>query len=172
MFDLDGMVKGQIWPNKKIRSIWFPIGWFSIPSLWDQWQVSFKAFKMINPYWILKEESKVKYDFIKRYAAHDFLQVGLTFQTCRSNNKWFLDPLKMVNSCLTLKEGSRGQIWSNEKIHSTWYSIGWFNILSLWGQKQVSFRPFKDGWPPFDIEAGMKSQICPHPKHMLSYRLV
>ena len=36
----------------------------------------------------LKEQSKVKSDIVKRFAAHNFLKVDCTLQTSRTNNKW------------------------------------------------------------------------------------
>ena len=40
-----------------------------------------------SPHLTLKEGSKVKSDNIRRFAAHDFLYVGFTLQTSRTNNK-------------------------------------------------------------------------------------
>ena len=45
------------------------------------------TFKFGYPHLTLKEGSKVKSDHIKRFTAHDFLQVGLPSQTSRTNNK-------------------------------------------------------------------------------------
>ena len=54
----------------------------------------------------LKEGPKVKSDHIKRFPAHDFLQVGLPSQTSRTNNKRVLSTFKFGYLRLTLKAGS------------------------------------------------------------------
>ena len=41
------------------------------------------------------EGSKVKSDHIKRFAAHDFLWVGFTLQTSRTNNKGDITTFKV-----------------------------------------------------------------------------
>ena len=43
--------------------------------------------KRINHHLTLKEEPKVKSDHIKRFLAHDFLQVGVTLQTSRNTSE-------------------------------------------------------------------------------------
>ena len=45
------------------------------------------TFKFYCPCFTLKDGSKVKSDHIRRFAAHDFLEVGFTLQTSRTNNK-------------------------------------------------------------------------------------
>ena len=45
------------------------------------------TFKFAYPCLTLKEGPKVKSDHIRRFAAHDFLLVGFTLQTSRTNNK-------------------------------------------------------------------------------------
>ena len=59
------------------------------------------------PHLTLKEGPKVKSDHIKRFLAHDFLQVDLTLQTSRTNNKRVISTFKFWYPCLTLKEGSK-----------------------------------------------------------------
>ena len=49
------------------------------------------------PCFTLKEGSKVKSDYIKRFPAHDFLQVGFTCQTSRTNNKGDIGTFKVCS---------------------------------------------------------------------------
>ena len=44
-------------------------------------------FKFDYPRLTLKEGPKIKSDHIRRFPAHDFLQVGFTLQTSKTNNK-------------------------------------------------------------------------------------
>ena len=60
----------------------------------------------INYHLTLKEEPKVKSGRIKRFPAHDFLQVGLPSQTCTTNSKRVMSTFKFGYPCLTLNEGS------------------------------------------------------------------
>ena len=54
----------------------------------------------------LKEKPKVKSDHVKRFLAHDFLQVGVTLQTSRNTNKQDINT-NFGNPHLTLKEGPK-----------------------------------------------------------------
>ena len=63
------------------------------------------TFKFGSPHLTLKEGPKVKSDHIKRFSAHDFLQVGFTLQTSRINNKRVISTFKFGYPHLTLKEG-------------------------------------------------------------------
>ena len=54
----------------------------------------------------LKEGQKVKSDHIRRFLAHDFLQVGFTLQTSRTN-KPVISTLNFEYPHLTLKEGPK-----------------------------------------------------------------
>ena len=45
------------------------------------------TFKFDCPRLTLKEGPKVKSDHTRRFLAHDFIQVGFTLQTSRTNNK-------------------------------------------------------------------------------------
>ena len=53
------------------------------------------TFKFGYPRLTLKEGSKVKSAHIKRFPAHDFLQVGFTFQTSRTNDKGDIGTFKV-----------------------------------------------------------------------------
>ena len=55
----------------------------------------------------LKEGPRVKSDHIKRFPAHDFLEVGFTLQTSGTNNKRAISTFKFGYPHLTLKEGSK-----------------------------------------------------------------
>ena len=65
------------------------------------------TFKFGCPHLTLKEGSKVKSDHIRRFAAHDFLYVGLPSQTSRIDNKRVISTFKFGYPRLTLKEGSK-----------------------------------------------------------------
>ena len=60
--------------------------------------------KPVNHRLTLKEGPKVKSD-IRRFPAHNILQVGFTLQTSRTNNKRVINPFKFGCPLLTLKEG-------------------------------------------------------------------
>ena len=47
---------------------------------------------------ILKEGLKVKFYRIKKFVGHDFLQVALTSQTSRTNNKRVLGPFDGITA--------------------------------------------------------------------------
>ena len=53
---------------------------------------------------------KVKSDETRKLPAHDYLWVGLTFQTSRTNNKQIISTFKFGYPHSTLKEGAHGQI--------------------------------------------------------------
>ena len=57
-----------------------------------------------NHYLTLNEGPKVKSD-IRRFPAHNILQVGFTLQTSRINNKQVINTFKFGCPRLTLKEG-------------------------------------------------------------------
>ena len=63
--------------------------------------------KPVNHHLTLKEGPKVKSENIRRFPAHDILQVGLTLQTSRINNKRVISTFKFDCPRLTLKEGSK-----------------------------------------------------------------
>ena len=67
------------------------------------------TFKFGYPRLTLKEGSKVKSDHIKRFLAHEFLSVGFTLQTSRTNNKQviLISTFKFGYPRLTLKEGPK-----------------------------------------------------------------
>ena len=46
-------------------------------------------------------------DHIKRFPAHDFLEVGFTYQTSMAKNKQFVGTFKFCPPRLTLKEGTK-----------------------------------------------------------------
>ena len=60
--------------------------------------------KPVNHRLTLKEGPKVKSD-IRRFPAHNILQVGFTLQISRINNKQVINPFKFGCPRLTLKEG-------------------------------------------------------------------
>ena len=60
--------------------------------------------KLVNHRLTLKEGRKVKSD-IKRFPAHNILQVGFTLQTSRMNNKRVINNFKFGYPRMTLKEG-------------------------------------------------------------------
>ena len=55
-----------------------------------------------NPHLTLKET-----DHTERFPAHDFLDFGLPFQSCRTNNKRVISTFKFGYPRLTLMEGPR-----------------------------------------------------------------
>ena len=65
--------------------------------------------KPVNHHLTLKEESKVKSDNIRRFPAHDMLQVGFILQTSRINNERVIRTFKFGWSRLTLKEGLKAK---------------------------------------------------------------
>ena len=63
------------------------------------------TFKLGHRRLTLNEGSKVKSDHSKRFPAHEFLQVGYTFQTSRTNNKQDIGTFKFGYPRLTLNKG-------------------------------------------------------------------
>ena len=63
--------------------------------------------KPVNHHLTLKDLPKVKSTNIKRFQAHNFLQVDFTLQTSRTNNKQVTSTFKFGYTHLTLKEGPR-----------------------------------------------------------------
>ena len=63
--------------------------------------------KPVNHHWTLKEGPKVKSSNIRRFPAHNFLQVGFTLQTSMTNNKQVISTFKFGYTRLTLKVGPR-----------------------------------------------------------------
>ena len=59
------------------------------------------------PHLTLKEGPKVKSNHIKRFPAHNFLNVGFTLQTSMTNNRHVISTFKLGCPHLTLKEGSK-----------------------------------------------------------------
>ena len=55
----------------------------------------------------LQEGPKVKSDHIRRFLAHDFLEVYLALQTSRTNNKRVMSTFKFGYPRLTLAEGPK-----------------------------------------------------------------
>ena len=66
--------------------------------------------KPVNHRLTLKEGPKVKSDMIiRRFPAHDILQVGFTLQTSGINNKQVISTLSSLSS-FDLEGGARDQI--------------------------------------------------------------
>ena len=63
--------------------------------------------KPVNHHLTLKEGPKVKSEHIRRFPAHDILQVGLALQTSRINNKRVISTFNFGCPRLTLKEGPK-----------------------------------------------------------------
>ena len=61
------------------------------------------TFKLGYPYLNFKREPKVKSDHIRRLPAHDFLEVGFTCQTSKTNNKGGTSIFKFNYPHMTLK---------------------------------------------------------------------
>ena len=87
---------------------------------------------MLDPCLTLKEGSKNKSDPIKRFAGHEFLYVGLTSQTSRTNNRRIFGPfgwnhfLYGTLGCLmTLNKEPQGQIF--RYIKETYISVQHIN---------------------------------------------
>ena len=83
----------------------FPTGWFTFHTSKTNNKQVISTFKFGCPCLTFKEELKVKFDQIRKFPAHDFLQVGLTLQTSRNNNKPVINTFKFGNPQLTLNEG-------------------------------------------------------------------
>ena len=69
--------------------------------------------KPVNHRLTLKEGPKVKSD-IRRFPAHNILQMGCTLQTSRINNKRVINPFKFGCPRLTLKEGLKSNLTTSE----------------------------------------------------------
>ena len=60
--------------------------------------------KPVNHHLTLKEGPNVKSDNMRRFLAHDILQVGITLQISRINNKRVISTFKFGCPRVTLKE--------------------------------------------------------------------
>ena len=60
--------------------------------------------KPVNYRLAFKEGPKAKSDHVRRLTAHDFLLVGVTLKTSRTNNKQVIGTFKFRSHHLTLKE--------------------------------------------------------------------
>ena len=65
--------------------------------------------KPMNHRLTLKEGQKVTSDNIRKFPAHDILQVGFTLQTSKMNKKQVIDTFMCGSARLTLKEGLKVQ---------------------------------------------------------------
>ena len=62
--------------------------------------------KLVNHRLTMREGPKVK-SYIRRFPAHDIIQVGFTLLTSRINNRRDISTFKIGCARLTLKEGSK-----------------------------------------------------------------
>ena len=65
------------------------------------------TFKFGYPRLTLKKSQKVKSDHTRRFRTHDFLYVGLPYQTSRTNNKRVISTFKFGYRRLTMKKESK-----------------------------------------------------------------
>ena len=93
----------------------------------------------VNHRLTLKEEPKVKSNNIRRYPAHDILQVGFTLQTSRINNKRVISTFKFGCPHLNLKEGL--------KVNSD--HIRRFPVSDLWVPEPWIFTRIKNHIPEY-----------------------
>ena len=63
--------------------------------------------KVSEPPFDLERGAKVKSNNIRRFPAHDFLWVGFTLQTSRTNNKRVISTFKFGYPRLILREGPK-----------------------------------------------------------------
>ena len=66
--------------------------------------------KPVNHHLTLNEGPKVKSEHIRRFPAHDFLEVGFTLQTSRTNNKQVISTFKFGYPRLTLRRDPRSNL--------------------------------------------------------------
>ena len=66
-----------------------------------------KSPKPVNHHLTLKEGPKVKSDSIRRFPAHDILQVVFKLPTSKTSNKRVISTFRFCYLRLTLKEGPK-----------------------------------------------------------------
>ena len=66
--------------------------------------------KKPNHHVTLKEGPKAKLEHIRRFPDHDFLYIGFTLQTSRTNNKQVISTFKFGCPRFTLKNGPQVKV--------------------------------------------------------------
>ena len=129
--------------------------------------------KPVNHHLTLKEGPKVKSDNIRRFPAHDILQVGFTLQTSRINNKWHISILRLAVLLWPWRRGSRSNLTSKDsqpmisyKLVSHYKPLGLIisNLQALFSLA-VLVWPWRRG-PRSNLTTSEDSQP------MISYKLV
>ena len=122
----------------------------------------------------MKQRPKVKSDHTKRFPAHDFILVGLPFQTSRTNNKRVITTFKFCYPRLTLKEMPKVESNHTRRFRADdFVYVGLPSQTSRTNNKRV-ITTCKVGYPRFTLkEARRSNPITPRDSQcMISYRLV
>ena len=92
----------------------------------------------------------MKSDHIKRFPAHDFLRVGFTLQTSRTNNKRVISTFKFGYHHVTLKEGPKVKSKIpkvKSKIPSPWHGGGIANAKPKYPPDASGGYNYPKTWP-------------------------
>ena len=104
----------------------------------------------------LKEGPKVKSNNIRRFPAHDFLQVGVTLQTSRINNKWVISNFRFGYPRLTLKEGLTVKSDHTKTFPAyDFLQVGLSSQTSMTNNKRL-MNTFNFGYRHFTLKEGPK----------------
>ena len=129
--------------------------------------------KPINHHLTLKEGQKVKSDIIRRFPAHDILQVGFTLQTSRISNKQ-VSTFKSGCHCLTLKEGLKVKFDQIRRFPGHDFLQVGFTLQASKTNCYLVISTFKCGYPCLTLKEGsnVKSDHIGRFSAHVSYRLV
>ena len=112
--------------------------------------------KPVNHRLTLNNGQRVKSDKIRRFLAHDMLQVGFTLQTSRINNKRVISTFKIGCPHLILKEGSKAKCHHIKRFpNNDFLSVG-FSLQTSWTNNKQVISTFKFGYPRLALKEGSK----------------
>ena len=121
--------------------------------------------KTVNYRLILKEGPKVKPNNIRRFPAHDILQVAFTLQTSRINNKQVISTFKFGCPCLTLKEGLKVKSEHIRRLPAHDFLQAVFTLQTSRTNNKRVISTFKFGYPRFTS----KAKLCHTLPHICLY---
>ena len=110
-------------------------------------KLDISTFKFGYPRLTLKGGPKDKSDHIKRFPAHDLLQVGLPSQTSRTNNKRVISIFKFGYPRLTLKGGPKVKSDHTRRfpVHD-FLCVGLPSQTSRTNKEYMCFRWIQSNW--------------------------
>ena len=115
-----------------------------------------ELFKFGCPRLTLKEGPKVKSDHIRRFQADNFLLVGFTLQTSRTNNKRVISAFKFGYPHLTLKEGPKVKSDHINRFPAHDFLLVGFTLQTSRTTIKQVISTFKFGCPHLTLKEGSR----------------